>query len=118
MDPSRDRQSSPPLVTLAIRHYNNAPFVAAALKAAFAQTLAPIEILFVDDCSTDGGFEIARAMFESYSGPHTLTIARNELNLGPGGQMNRVRDLANSEIIVFADADDVSLPRRCERVYA
>jgi len=118
MRPNRDTQMSPPLVTLAIRHYNNAPFVAAALKAAFAQTLTPIEILFVDDCSTDGGFEIARAMIESYSGPHTLTIARNERNLGPGGQMMRVRDLANSDIIVFADADDISLPRRCERVHA
>ena len=117
MHPSRDRQTNPPLLTLAIRHYNNALFVTAALKAAFAQTLAPIEILFVDDCSTDGGFEIARAMFESYSGPHMLTIVRNERNLGPGGQMMRVRDLASSDILVFADADDISLPRRCERVY-
>jgi glycosyltransferase involved in cell wall biosynthesis len=118
MHPNRGTPTSPPLVTLAIRHYNNAPFVAAALEAAFAQTLTPIEILFVDDCSSDGGFEIARAMLESYSGPHMLTIARNERNLGPGGQMMRVRDLAKSGIIVFADADDISLPRRCERVFA
>lgn len=118
MHPSRDRRISRPLATLAIRHFNNAPFVTAALRAAFAQTLTPIEILFVDDCSTDGGFQIARGMLESYSGPHMLTIARNERNLGPGGQMMRVRDLANSDIIVFADADDVSLPRRCERIYA
>jgi glycosyltransferase involved in cell wall biosynthesis len=118
MLPTRDRRTNPPLVTLAIRHYNNAPFVAAALKAAFAQTLTPLEILFVDDCSTDGGFQIARAMFESYSGPHMLTIARNERNLGPGGQMMRVRDLASSDIVVFADADDISLPRRCARIHA
>src|SRR5215472_6139565 len=114
--PAEPRSS--PLVTLAIRHYNNAPFVAVALSAAFAQTLTPIEILFVDDCSSDGGFDIARSILASYSGPQMITIARNERNLGPGGQMMRVRDLASSDIIVFADADDISLPQRCERVHA
>jgi len=106
-----------PLITLAMRHYNNAPFVASALKAAFSQTYSPLEILFLDDCSTDGGAEIARSSIEAYTGPHQVRLVRNGKNLGVGAQMMRVRDLARGEIVVFADADDVSLPRRCERVY-
>ena len=106
------------LVTLAIRHYNNAPFVGAALAGAFAQTYSPLEILFVDDCSSDDGFAIAQRLAADYRGPHQIVISRNSAKLGPGGQMMRVRELARGEIIVFADADDVSLPERCRRVHA
>jgi glycosyltransferase involved in cell wall biosynthesis len=106
------------LITLAIRHYNNAPFVEAALAGAFAQTYSPLEILFLDDCSSDNGIAIAQRLAADYRGPHQIVISRNRAKLGPGGQMMRVRELARGEIIVFADADDISLPERCSRVHA
>jgi glycosyltransferase involved in cell wall biosynthesis len=106
------------LITLAIRHYNNAPFVEAALAGAFAQTYSPLEILFLDDCSSDDGFAIAQRLAADYRGPHQIVISRNNAKLGPGGQMMRVRELASGDIIVFADADDISLPDRCSRVRA
>jgi len=106
-----------PLITLAIRHYNNAAFVAEALAAAFAQTYSPLEIVFIDDASTDGGWEIAQRLIENYRGPHRIVVARNPTRLGVGGQYDRVRELAKGEIFVFADADDISLPQRCQRIH-
>ena len=117
MDPQRNELDSRPLITLVIRHLNQGQFIGAALEAAFAQTYDPLEILLIDDCSTDGGFEIARSMIRRYSGSHRTELARNEKTIGPGAQMMRARELAKGEIIVFADGDDVSLPARCERIY-
>jgi glycosyltransferase involved in cell wall biosynthesis len=105
------------LLSLAIRHYNNAAFVEAALAGAFAQTYDPLEIVFLDDCSTDGGFERAKRMIDAYRGPHRVKLLRNERNLGVGGQYARLASAAAGEIVVIADADDVSLPQRCQRIY-
>lgn len=106
-----------PLITIAMRHYNNAAFVEAALASAFAQTYSPIDIVFIDDASTDNGYQIAQSIAARYRGPHRLILARNERNVGLGEQNNRVLKLSPGEIVVFADADDISVPERCQRVY-
>ena len=108
------------LITLAIRHYNNAPFVEAALAGAFAQTYSPLEIFSFSTIARrmTASRAIAQRLAADYCGPHQIVISRNRAKLGPGGQMRRVRELARGEIIVFADADDVSLPERCSRVHA
>lgn len=108
---------SAPLITLGMRHFNNGPFVEAALRGAFSQTYSPLEIVFVDDASTDGGFEIAQRLAAEYRGPHRLILSRNDRTLGPGGQYERVRALSRGDVIVIADCDDVSLPERCQRIY-
>jgi glycosyltransferase involved in cell wall biosynthesis len=106
-----------PRIALAIRHYNNAPFVEAALASAFAQTYAPLDIVFVDDASSDGGYEIAQRLAAAYRGPHRVIVARNERNVGLGEQNNRILALSRGEIIVFLDADDIALPERCEKIW-
>lgn len=113
-DPTKD--ITRPLITFAIRHYNNGSFVVPALRGAFGQTYSPLEILFIDDCSTDDGFAVAQRLAAAYAGPHRIALFRNDRNLGPGGQITRVRELARGEIIVLADADDFSLPHRCGRI--
>ena len=115
--PATPGSADRPLITVAMRHYNNAPFVEAALESAFAQTYAPIDIVFIDDNSSDGGFEIAQRMAAAYRGPHRVILSRNEKNVGLGEQNNRVMALSPGEIIVFADADDISMPNRCQRIY-
>lgn len=102
-----------PLITYAIRHFNTARYVEGALRAAFAQTYQPLEILFIDDNSSDDGFAIASRLAQSYGGPHRIRLVRNEVNVGCGGQTMRIRDLMRGDIVVFADADDLSVPERC-----
>lgn len=106
-----------PLLTLALRSFNNAAFVEAALRGAFAQTYAPLDIVLTDDASTDGAFDIARRLAAEYAGPHRVVLSRTERNLGIGAHTDRILALSPGEIIVFADTDDISLPDRCERVY-
>lgn len=106
-----------PRLIFAMRHFNNAQFLEAALRGAFAQTYAPLDIVFIDDASTDNGFELAQRMATGYTGSHRVILSRHERNVGVGAQINRVLELSAGEIIVLADADDVSLPGRCQRVY-
>ena len=102
-----------PLITYAIRHFNNAPYVEGAIRAAFAQTYQPLEILFIDDDSSDNGYAIASQLARAYTGPHRIRLLRNEVNIGCGGQTMRIRGAMEGDIVVFADADDLSVPQRC-----
>jgi glycosyltransferase involved in cell wall biosynthesis len=107
-----------PLVTIAVFAYNQEQYVGAAVKAALAQTYSPLEVLLSDDCSPDGTFEVMRKCAETYSGPHRVTLNRNEPNLGLSGHINRLAELARGSIIVLAAGDDISLPNRAERIAA
>lgn len=111
------RKSDKPLITFGMFAYNQGRFVQEAIRGAFAQTYSPLEIILSDDCSSDRTFAIMREMAEAYRGPHTVILNRNESNLGIGGHVNRVMELSRGELIVIAAGDDISLPRRVERVY-
>ena len=95
--------------------YNNEKFVAAAVDAALAQAYEPLEIIISDDCSGDGTFEIIERTIAGYSGPHRIVLNRNHANVGVGGNINRVMELATGVLVVGAAGDDVSLPTRVER---
>ena len=51
-------------------------------------------------------------MVAEYSGTHEVLLNRNERNLGIGGHVNRLMELAKGELIVGAAGDDISLPER------
>jgi len=99
-----------------VRLYNAAPFVAAALNGAFAQTYSPLEIIVADDHSEDESFAIAERLAAAYRGPHRVALLRNEANLGVGSQIEVIRAAMHGEILVIADGDDISLPERVARV--
>jgi glycosyltransferase involved in cell wall biosynthesis len=95
--------------------YNQARFVRHAVEAALAQTYSPLEVLLSDDCSTDGTFEIIQDVVSQYSGPHKVIVNRNDRNLGLSEHVNRIIALAQGELIIAADGDDLSGPQRAER---
>jgi len=101
-----------PTVTLALFSYNQQDFIEEAVRSVLAQDCAPMEIIVSDDCSSDDTFGRARAVVESYSGPHRVQARRNETNLGLIPHVNLVMELASGEIVVAAAGDDVSLPHR------
>src|SRR5215210_7890630 len=99
-----------PLVTFMIFAYNQEQFIREAVRGALAQTYAPLELIFSDDCSHDRTFEIIEEEVANYDGPHKIVLNRNKENLGTGGHVNRVMELAKGELIVAAAGDDISLP--------
>jgi glycosyltransferase involved in cell wall biosynthesis len=93
-----------PKVSICIPTYNGARFIAQAIESALAQTFADIEVLLVDDGSTDATVEVA----ESYATQDPrLKIYRNAENLGLPRNWDRCRELASGEWVMFLFQDDL-----------
>ena len=83
--------------------YNKAPHVVAAVRSALTQSLAPAEVVVVDDGSNDGSLELA----QSVDDPRVRVLTRS--TPGPGGYAARNLGIqaAKSEWVAFLDADDL-----------
>ncbi len=101
-----------PLVTIGLTTYNALATVERALASALAQTWQPIEIVAVDDCSTDG----TRALLDRLAdGQPLLRVFGNAINSGVAVSRNRILQEARGEFVVFFDDDDESTPDRVVR---
>jgi len=89
------------LVSVIIPCYNQARYLGEALESVFKQTYELIEVIIVDDGSTD---DIAGAL-EPYAGHSTLSVIRQE-NRGLAAARNRGLAAAHGSLVQFLDADD------------
>lgn len=95
------------MVSICIPTYNGARYMEACLDSVLNQTYKNIEILAVDDGSTDATFEI----LERYAAnDQRIRLVRNEQNLGLVGNWNRCIELARGEWIKFVFQDDLIAP--------
>jgi glycosyltransferase involved in cell wall biosynthesis len=101
-----------PLVTIIQLSYNDELYIAEALESIFSQTYQPLQIIVSDDCSTDGSFSIVERLVSSYTGPHRVVLHRNNKNLGLGDNVSKAMELAEGELIIESDGDDISFPSR------
>lgn len=102
---------SRPLISVMIGAYNAEPYLAEAIDSVFAQTHRPLELIVVDDGSTDGTADVARSYGDR------LVFASQE-NRGNGGARNTAVGLARGEYFAFLDADDRFVPDKLERQLA
>lgn len=94
-------------VSICIPTYNGAQYLVACLDSVLGQTYKNIEILVVDDQSTDTTFEI----LERYAArDQRIQLIRNERNLGLVENWNRCVELATGEWIKFLFQDDLLEP--------
>src|SRR5918992_3658533 len=91
------------LISVMIGVYNTERYLAEAIESVFAQTYRPLELIVVDDGSTDASGEVARSYADR------LHYHRQE-NAGNGAARNRAVELASGELFAFLDADDRFLP--------
>lgn len=89
-----------PLVSVVIPVFNGAAFLREAVESVFAQNYSPLEIIIVDDGSTDGTEAVARSL------PEPVRYLR-QTNAGPAAARNRGIENAQGSLIAFADADDL-----------
>lgn len=106
---SREHQLSGLLVTIGITTFNCAGTVEKAIRSAFSQTWRPIEIVVVDDCSTDNTFELLIQLADKHP---ELRVFLNKSNSGVAVSRNRILAEARGEFVAFFDDDDESLPER------
>jgi glycosyltransferase involved in cell wall biosynthesis len=107
-------ESARPLVTIGITAYNAADSVAAAVASALAQTWRPIEIVAVDDCSSDETREVLERLARAHP---ELRVFGNDINGGVAVSRNRILAESRGEFVAFFDDDDESLPERVAEQY-
>jgi glycosyltransferase involved in cell wall biosynthesis len=97
-------------VSVIVRTYNRAHIVRDTLDSVFAQTHSPLEVLVVDDGSTDNTEEVVRAVRDG-----RMRYLRHENNRGVAAACNTGIDAAKGEAIAFADSDDFWTPNYLRR---
>jgi glycosyltransferase involved in cell wall biosynthesis len=98
-----------PLVSILINNYNYGRFLTAAIDSAIAQTYPHIEIVVVDDGSTDNSHDV----ITSY-GHKIIPIFKQ--NGGQASAFNTGFAASRGEIICFLDADDIFLPHKVAEI--
>jgi glycosyltransferase involved in cell wall biosynthesis len=97
-----------PLASVVISNYNYARFVGDAIDSALAQTYKPLEVIVVDDGSTDD----SRDVIASYGNRITAVLKENG---GMGSAVNAGFERASGDVILFLDSDDMLLPDTVEK---
>lgn len=101
-----------PEVSVIMPVYNTAPYLGRCLRSLQDQTLKDIEVLAVDDGSTDGSAELLDrwatddSRFRVFHCPHA----------GPARRRNFALDRAQGRFVMFCDSDDAYEPEMCERM--
>lgn len=98
------------LVSVVIPAYQASRFISDALRSVLAQTHRPIEVIVVDDGSTDG-LEAVVSHFDE-------VIFIQQENAGPASARNRGIAQATGAFIAFLDADDAWMPQKLEKQLA
>lgn len=102
-----------PLITVLMPCYNAGHFLKDAIDSIINQTYSNLEILLIDDGSTDG----SRETILSYaSRDPRIKAVFNEQNLGLIRTLNKGVDIASGEFIARMDSDDVSRLNRIEKL--
>ena len=95
-----------PLITVVIPTFNRHGVLSKALASVFAQTYRPIEVIVVDDCSTDGTVQLLSIS----DFPEPVRIVTSTANRGPAAARNAGIELATGQYIAFLDSDTGGCP--------
>ncbi len=97
-----------PLVSILIPAHNASPWIAETLRSARAQTWPQIEIIVIDDGSTDDTLAVAN----TFASPQLRVVTQP--NRGASAARNHALSLARGDYIQFLDADDLLAPDKIE----
>ncbi len=102
-----------PLVSVIMPVYNSQQYVKTAVNSIVNQTYKNIEILCVNDCSTDNSLSVLNELASQDS---RVKIIDSPVNVGAGEARNLAIKEAKGEYITFVDADDTIEPDLYQRV--
>jgi len=97
--------SSAPLVSVLVAVRDGEPFTRTALTSVLGQSVADLELIVVDDASTDATPDTLSAIRDA-----RLRVLRNDEQLGLAGSLNRALEEARGAYVARMDADDAAFP--------
>lgn len=102
---------SSPRVSVLMAVFNTREFVEAAVRSVLRQDFSDLELVIVDDGSTDGSTSLLQSL--AAEDPRVVLVSRP--NRGLIATRNELLALARGELIAWMDSDDVSVPDRLSR---
>ena len=102
-----------PAVSVIIGNHNSAQFLKPLFKSLCRQSITNIEIIFIDDASTDESVSVARAAAANDS---RIRVEALNINRGPSAARNAGLGLARGKWIAIVDSDDLIHPCRLEQL--
>ena len=106
--------SEAPPVTVVLLCFNYERYIDEALNGVFAQTYRPLDIIILDDCSSDRSAEIIEARLAQRGNPPNIRFVRNQRNMVhpiPG-----ILGMIKGQFVILTSADDVMLPHMVEKL--
>ena len=101
-----------PLVSILIPVYNRETLISETIESAISQTYENIEIIIVDNNSTDGTWEILKSYSQK---DKRIKIYRNQENMGPVRNWRKCLEYAQGEYAKFLWSDDLIAPEFMEK---
>lgn len=98
-----------PLVSVIMAVYNGEHYLREAVNSILSQTLSHLELIIVDDASTDGTAQVLAGFRDS-----RIRTTRNPYRVGPAAARNRAIAMARAPLLATQDADDISFPHRLQ----
>jgi len=102
--------TTPALVTVVMPAYNCADYIGEALRSVLDQDYPALEVVVVDDGSTDGTKEAVAALHSD-----RITYLHQDNSGGPSAPRNAGIGRARGKYVAFFDADDIMLPSKMSR---
>ena len=96
-----------PEISVIVPLYNARKYLQEAVDSVLSQTFQDFEIIVIDDCSTDGSWELANRL---YGEQEKVSLYRHECNMTAGGARNTGLEHAQGKYIAFLDSDDLYMP--------
>jgi glycosyltransferase involved in cell wall biosynthesis len=96
-----------PSLSVVVPNYNHSKYLPAALSAILAQSVQPVEIIVMDDASTDNSTEV----IEHFAAENSVVrLVQNEKNIGVMPNVNKGVGLSRGDYVYIAPADDEVVP--------
>jgi len=103
---------SMPTLSVIMPNYNHGKFIGEALEAILSQSFRPLEVIVIDDASSDNSVEIINKFAKQ---DPIMRLIRNEKNIGAVHNAIKLLELARGDYVYGASADDKILPGYFEK---
>jgi glycosyltransferase involved in cell wall biosynthesis len=101
-------------VSIIMPNFNCEPYIAQSIRSALQQCGVSVEVVFVDDASSDGSVAVAQAMADEF--PGLVQVHRLERNSGSAVARNMALRHANGRWLAVLDSDDLMYPHRLAKL--